>query len=112
MNRIFNFNQKFYIRIPILISIIFLSLISFLILKSAGNFESEFFGIMFSRVQKQILWVFIGMFLFIVIQFVRLRFFHEKMFFLYFAFLFIIILPFFSESTKGAQNWILGFQQS
>ncbi|SVE13996.1 uncharacterized protein METZ01_LOCUS466850, partial [marine metagenome] len=81
-------------------------------MKSAGNFESEFFGLIFSRVQKQILWVFIGMFLFVVIQFIRLRFFHEKMFFLYFAFLFIIILPFFSESTKGAQNWFLGFQPS
>jgi rod shape determining protein RodA len=112
MNRIFNFNQTFYIRIPILISVIFLSLISLLILKSAGNFESEIFGIMFSRVQKQILWIFIGIFLFIIIQFLRLRFFHERMLFLYFTFLFIIILPFLSESTKGAQNWFLGFQPS
>lgn len=112
MDRVFNFNQKFHIRVPILISIIFLSLISISILKSAGNFESEIFGIIFSRVQKQILWIIIGIFLFIIIQFVRLRFFHEKMFFLYFSFLFIIILPFLSESTKGAQNWALGFQPS
>ncbi len=112
MNRIFNFNQKFYIRIPILISIIFLSLISISILKSAGNFESEIFGFMFSRAQKQILWIIIGILLFIIIQFIRLRFFHEKMFLLYFTFLFIITLPFLSDATKGAQNWFLGFQPS
>ena len=112
MNRLFNFNQKLSIRIPILIAIVFLSLISISILKSAGNFESEIFGLMFSRVQKQVLWIIIGIFLFIMIQFIRLRFFHEKMFLLYFAFLFMLILPFFSDATKGAQNWFLGFQPS
>jgi rod shape determining protein RodA len=112
MIRVFNFNQKFYIRIPILVSIIFLSLISISILKSAGSFESEIFGILFSRDQKQILWIIIGIFLFVIVQFVRLRYFHEKMFLLYFIFIFIIILPFFSDATKGAQNWFYGFQPS
>ena len=80
MNRIFNFNQKFSIRLPIFISILFLSLISLSILKYAGNFESEIFGVMFSRVQKQLLWIFLGVIMFLIIQFVRLRFFHEKMY--------------------------------
>ena len=66
---------------------------------------------MFSRVQKQILWILLGSIVFILIQFIRLRFFHEKMFFFTF-FLFIILLPFFSEATKGAQNWFMGFQPS
>ena len=112
MNRVFNFNQKFHIRLPILFSVFFLSLISISILRSAGNFESEIFGIMFSRSEKQILWILIGIFVFIMAQFIRLRFFHERMFLLYFSFLFIIVLPFFSESTKGAQNWFFGFQPS
>ena len=112
MNRIFNFNQKFYIRLPILFSVFFLSVISISILRSTGNFESEIFGIMFSRSEKQILWILIGLFIFITTQFIRLRFFHERMFLLYFGFLLIIILPFFSESTKGAQNWFFGFQPS
>lgn len=112
MNRIFNFKQKFYVRIPILISFIFLSFISISILKSAGNFESEFFGITFSRVHKQLLWIFLGFIVFCLFQFVRLRFFHEKMFFLYIGFIMIISLPFMGEVTKGAQNWIFGFQPS
>ena len=112
MNRIFNFNQIFTIRIPILISIISLSIISLLILESAGNYKTEFFGIMFSRVQKQILWLIIGSITFILIQFVRLRFFHERMFLLYLFFLIFIFLPFFAEATKGAQNWFMGFQPS
>ena len=112
MNRIFNFNQIFTIRIPILICIISLSIISLLILESAGNYKTEFFGIMFSRVQKQILWLIIGSITFILIQFVRLRFFHERMFLLYLFFLIFIFLPFFAEATKGAQNWFMGFQPS
>ena len=48
----------------------------------------------------------------VLIQFIRLRFFHEKMPFLYTFFLFFILLPFFSEATKGAQNWFMGFQPS
>lgn len=112
MNRLFNFNQKISIKIPILISISFLSLISLLVLKSAGNFNREIFGFMFSRAEQQILWILIGIVLFFVIQFVRLRFFHEKMYLLYSFFIFMIILPFFSEATKGAQNWFLGFQPS
>lgn len=112
MNRIFNFNQKFHIRIPILVSFIFLSFISISILKSAGNYESDFFGIMFSRVEKQLLWIFLGFIIFIVFQFIRLRFFHEKMILFYIGFIMIITLPFMSEATKGAQNWIFGFQPS
>ena len=112
MNRIFNFNQNFSIRIPILLTVSFLSLISLLILESAGNFKTEFFGVMFSRVQKQILWILLGSIVFVLIQFIRLRFFHEKMPFLYTFFLFLILLPFFSEATKGAQNWFMGFQPS
>ena len=112
MNRIFNFNQRFTIKIPILIMVLFLSIISLLILESAGNYQTDFFAFTFSRLQKQILWMFLGLLIFILIQFVRLRFFHEKMFFLYLLFLIFILLPFFSEATKGAQNWIMGFQPS
>ena len=68
MNRVFNFNQKFHIRLPILFSVFFLSLISISILRSAGNFESEIFGIMFSRSEKQILWILIGIFVFIIVK--------------------------------------------
>tara|TARA_B100000676_G_scaffold224626_1_gene222083 strand:- start:27952 stop:29256 length:1305 start_codon:yes stop_codon:yes gene_type:complete len=112
MNRIFNFNQKVSIRIPIILFIIFLSTVSLLILESAGSYQTNIFGFVFSRVQKQILWLILGSLIFILVQFIRLRFFHEKMFLLYSLFLFIILLPFMSEATKGAQNWFMGFQPS
>tara|TARA_B110000014_G_C20125654_1_gene599352 strand:- start:2285 stop:3589 length:1305 start_codon:yes stop_codon:yes gene_type:complete len=112
MNRIFNFNQKFFIRIPIFISVLFLILISLSILKYAGNFESDFLGVTLSRLQKQMIWIFLGSFTFLIVQFVRIRFLNEKMFLLYGLFIILISLPFFSEATKGAQNWFLGFQPS
>ena len=112
MNRIFNFNQKFYIRTPIFISVLPLILISLSILQYAGNFESDFLGITLSRVQKQMVWIFFGSLTFLIIQFIRIRFLNEKMFLLYGLFIILILLPFFSEATKGAQNWFLGFQPS
>ncbi len=112
MNRIFNFNQKFFIRIPILIAVLSLSLISLLILNHAGNFEVDYFGIPFSRVQKQMLWFFLGIIIFVILQFLRIRFLNERMYLLYSFFMILILLPFLSEETKGAQNWFLGFQPS
>ena len=98
MNRIFNLNQKFFIKIPIFITVLSLSLISLLILSHAGNFETNFFGVLFSRVQKQMLWIFLGIIIFLILQFLRIRFLNEKMFLLYGLFiiliLFVLILKF------------------
>ena len=112
MRRIFRFNQKISIRLPILVSVIILSIISLFILKYTSNNTGQIFGIELIRAEKQFLWIIIGSFLFIFIQFFRLRFFHEKIHFMYIGMLILISLPFFSEEVKGAQNWIFGFQPS
>ena len=91
MNRIFNFNQNFFIRIPIFITVLFLSLISLSILSYAGNFETFYFGISFSRVEKQILWISLGIIIFIMLQFLRIRFLDERMYLLYSFFLILAI---------------------
>ena len=112
MRRIFNFSQKLSIKLPILVSVIILSIISFFILKYTSSHTSEIFGFKLIRAEKQFLWIIIGSLLFFFIQFIRLRFFHEKINLMYIMMLVLISLPFFSEEVKGAQNWIFGFQPS
>jgi len=114
MSRIFRFNQTFYIRIPLLVTFTILPIISVLILKHAGNFESSILGFDFlmSRSEKQILWFLIGFLSFITSQYIRIRFFNEKIYILYFLTIILLILPFFGDAIKGAQNWIFGFQPS
>jgi len=112
MNRLFTYNQKFSIRIPIFITIIILPIISLFILSSAGNYESRIFGFLLNRVEKQMLWFFLGLNIFIMMQFIRLRILNEKINFLYILLIALILLPYLNDATKGAQNWFLGFQPS
>ena len=110
--KIFNFNQKISIRLSILVSIFILSIISFFILEYAGTHSSKILGFELSRVQKQFIWIGIGSLLFVIIQFVRLRFFHEKINLFYIFTLALMCLPFTQPEIKGAKNWFMGFQPS
>ena len=112
MNKLFTYNQNFSIRIPIFITISILPIISLFILSSAGNYESHIFGFLLNRVEKQILWFLLGLIVFVIIQFVRIRFLNEKINFLYILLIGFILLPYLNDATKGAQNWFLGFQPS
>ena len=112
MNKIFRFSQRFYIRIPILISFIILPIISLLVLQYAANFESSIFGVMLSRVEKQFIWLILGFFIFLILQFLRVRFLNEKIYLMYMLTILLLILPFFADAVKGAKNWIFGFQPS
>ena len=106
MNRLFTYNQKFSIRIPILITIIILPIISLLILSSAGNYESYIFGFLLNRVEKQMLWFFLGLNIFIMIQFVRIRILNEKINFLYIL-LIGLILGFATKNDTLSSNQTL-----
>ena len=112
MNKIFRFSQRLYIRIPILISFIILPIISLLVLQYAANFESSIFGVMLSRVEKQFIWLILGFFIFLILQFLRVRFLNEKIYLMYMLTILLLILPFFADAVKGAKNWIFGFQPS
>ncbi len=112
MNRIFRFDQKFSIRIPFLITFIVLSIFSLLVLQYTNNFNNPLFGFMISKVQKQFMWLILGFIIFLILQFLRLRFLNEKIYSMYILTIILLLLPFFADAIKGAQNWILGFQPS
>ena len=109
MNRIFRFNQNFSIRIPFIITFIVLSVISLLILDHAGSFKSSILGVILSRVEKQFIWLVLGGLIFFLLQFLRLRFLNEKIYSMYIITIFLLILPFFTDAVRGANNWIFGF---
>ena len=102
MVRIFKFNQKISIRAPIFISVIILSIISLFVL----NYIAE------HKVQRHLIMIILGSALFFLIQFIRLRFFHEKINFIYFIMLILMCLPFTQPEIRGAKNWFLFFQPS
>ena len=102
MVRIFKFNQKISIRAPIFISVIILSIISLFVL----NYIAE------HKVQRHLIMIILGSALFFLIQFIRLRFFHEKINFIYFVMLILMCLPFTQPEIRGAKNWFLFFQPS
>ena len=112
MNKFFRFNQKFSIRIPFIITFFILSIISILTLNFASNFESSIFGFSLSRSERQMIWLALGVIIFFLFQFLRLRLLNEKIYSLYLITIFLLSLPFFADSVKGARNWIFGFQPS
>ena len=112
MNKIFRFNQSLSIKIPFLITFIIMPIISLMVLKFAGNFDSPIFGVMLSRVEKQFIWIVLGILIFFILQFLRLRFLNEKIYLLYSVTVILLMLPFFADAVKGANNWIFGFQPS
>ena len=76
INRVFSLKQKFFIRIPFILTCIVLPFISLYILNYAGNFESSILGLNFSlsRVEKQFLWIILGFLTFFIMQFLKLDF--------------------------------------
>ena len=67
---------------------------------------------MLSKVQKQFMWLILGFIIFMILQFLRLRFLNEKIYSMYILTIILLLLPFLGDTIKGAQNWILGFQPS
>ena len=102
MIRIFKFNQKISVKMPIFISVVILSIISLFVL----NYIAE------HKVQRHLIMIILGSALFFLIQFIRLRFFHEKINLIYFSMLILMCLPFTQPEIRGAKNWFLFFQPS
>jgi len=112
MNKIFRFNQRLSIKIPFLLTFIILPVISLLILQYTNNFNNPIFGFMLSKTQKQLIWIILGCIIFLILQFLRLRFLNEKIYSMYFFTVILLLLPFLADAIKGAKNWFMGFQPS
>tara|TARA_Y100000996_G_scaffold46561_1_gene32098 strand:+ start:4009 stop:5247 length:1239 start_codon:yes stop_codon:yes gene_type:complete len=108
-------NQSIVIRWRIITPILCLIFIGLLILKSTSqNVLLENF--LDSRFNKQFLWFIIGVFMFMVVQYMRLQYFYDSSYLLYILLFILLFSTFFSPKINGAQSWIkfgpISFQPS
>ena len=96
-------NQKLIFRWEILLSVLFFFIISLLILYNQSN-NAQFVT---SSFYKQILWFFIGSFVFIVIQFVRVQYLYDYSYFFYLLLFILLLSTILSPERGGAQSWII-----
>ena len=111
---VFDFkNQTFKIRYNLVVPILFLIIIGMLVLSSKTDF-SNFYD---SSFYKQLIWLFIGVFLFIVLQYVRIQYLYDNSYIFYVFLIIILIITFiFGVKKGGATSWLqigsISFQPS
>ena len=105
VNRLFDFNNRFYIALRIILPIIFLLGIGLVLLMSASQDQN------ISSFDRQINWIILGTFSFFILQYVRRQIFYEYAYILYIINIFLLIIPILVvEIVGGASSWInLGF---
>tara|TARA_B100002051_G_scaffold217204_1_gene209987 strand:- start:30 stop:1268 length:1239 start_codon:yes stop_codon:yes gene_type:complete len=108
-------NQSIVIRWRIIAPILCLIFIGLLILKSTSD-NVLFENFLDSRFNKQFLWFIIGIFMFMVVQYMRLQYFYDSSYLLYVLLFILLFSTFFSPKINGAQSWIkfgpISFQPS
>ena len=108
-------NQSIVIRWRIIAPILCLIFIGLLILKSTSE-NVLFENFLDSRFNKQFLWFIIGVFMFMVVQYMRLQYFYDSSYLLYILLFILLFSTFFSPKINGAQSWIkfgpISFQPS
>ena len=83
---------------PVLV-FIFLGLISLSSTSDLSQFNSTFF--------KQIIWFFLGIFIFIIVQYVRLQFMYDYGYVFYILLIYLIGVTAFAPLIEGSRRWIV-----
>lgn len=108
-------NQSLVIKWRIIVPILFLIFIGLLILKSTSE-NVLLIDFLKSSFYKQSLWFFIGIVMFIIVQYMRLQYFYDSSYLLYVLLCILLFSTFFSPKINGAQSWIrfgpISFQPS
>ena len=103
INKIFQSPEKLNFRWRIINPALVLVLISCLTLKYT-NSDASFFA---STYMKQLVWLSLGLIVFMVVQWFRVQFLHEYAYHFYVLLLLMIILTYFMPAIGGSQRWIL-----
>ncbi len=103
INKIFQSPPKLNFRWRIINPALVLVLISCLTLKYT-NSDASFFA---STYLKQLVWLSLGLIVFMVVQWFRVQFLHEYAYHFYLLLLLMIILTYFMPTIGGSQRWIL-----
>ena len=101
---LFDFKNYFItIRWVVLVPIIIYSIIGVMALSSTSNFTS----FISSTFYKQLLWILIGTFVFLLVQFVRIQFIYDYAYIFYIIILALLSISFLSPVIEGSQRWIV-----
>ena len=103
INKIYQSPEKLNFRWRIINPALVLILISCLTLKYT-NSDASFFA---STYMKQLVWLSLGLIVFMVVQWFRVQFLHEYAYHFYVLLLLMIILTYFMPAIGGSQRWIL-----
>ena len=103
LTKVFSRNSIIKINYRIVSPIILLCLLSLFLLNSTSA-ESSFITSTFSR---QLLWLAIGVFVFIGVQFLRIQFFNEYAYHFYFLLIIAIVGTYFMPIKGGSQRWLI-----
>ena len=101
--KVFSRNSTININYRIVAPIILLCLLSLFLLNSTSA-ESSFIASTFSR---QLLWLAIGVFVFIGAQFLRIQFFNEYAYHFYVILIIAILGTYFMPIKGGSQRWLI-----
>ena len=103
LTKVFSRNSIIKINYRIVSPIILLCLLSLFLLNSTSA-ESSFIASTFSR---QLLWLAIGVFVFIGVQFLRIQFFNEYAYHFYVILIIAIVGTYFMPIKGGSQRWLI-----
>ena len=95
-------NQYITIRWVVVFPILIYIFIGLLALSSTSNFDS----LISSTFYKQTIWVFLGIIIFMFVQYVRFQFLYDYSYVLYFFLFLLIFSTMFFPKIEGARRWI------
>ena len=96
-------NQSFLIKWSIITPVIFFVIVGLLGLSSTSNFDS----FISSTFYKQILWIFIGIISFVIVQYVRIQYLHDYSYIYFILLVLLLVSTQFFPSIEGSKRWLI-----
>ena len=96
-------NQSLLIKWSIIIPVIFFIIVGLFGLSSTSNFNS----FISSTFYKQILWVFIGIAAFVIVQYIRIQYLHDYSYIYFILLVLLLVSTQFFPSIEGSKRWLI-----
>lgn len=93
-------NQKVNLNFTILIPVLWFIFLGLVVLSSTSNLDY-----IFSTFYKQIIWILMGLFCFIIVQYVRVQFLYDYSYIFYILLILLIASTIFAQKIEGARSW-------
>jgi len=96
-------NQSLLIKWSIITPVIFFVIVGLFGLSSTSNFNS----FISSTFYKQILWIFIGIIAFVIVQYIRIQYLHDYSYIYFILLVLLLISTQFFPSIEGSKRWLM-----